>query len=172
MTDHRLFFAVRPSRQAAARAWRLATELQRDYGGRVIPPERLHVTLALVSRTPGPPDSSAVDHAGRAAATVALRPFTVALNRLQKWTPIVLVGDEGVIGLELLHAALARALGRDPDAGFVAHMSLVWNSDPIAERTVEPFRWSVGEFLLIHSVRGDSRHDVLGRWPLDVSAAP
>lgn len=171
MTDHRLFFAVRPSRQAAMRAWRLATELQRDHGGRPIPPERLHITLALVSRTSGPPDARVVDQAAQAAAAVAVRPFTVALNRLQKWTPIVLVGDEGVIGLELLHAALARALGREPDSGFVAHMSLVWNADPIAERTVEPFRWNVGDILLIHSVRGDSRHDVLGRWPLAIPPA-
>jgi 2'-5' RNA ligase len=171
MTDHRLFFATRPPHQTAMRAWRLATELQRDHGGQPIPPERLHVTLALVSRSADPPDPRVIEHAAQAAATLACRPFVGALNRLQQWTPIVLVGDEGVIGFELLHAALARALGREPDPGFVAHMSLVWNADPIAERTVEPFRWTVGDFLLIHSVRGDSRHEVLGRWPLAIPAA-
>ena len=166
MTDHRLFFATRPSRQVAARAWRLATELQRDYGGRPIPPERLHVTLALVSRSAEPPDPQVIDQATRAAAALVSRPFVGVLNRLQKWTPIVLVGDEGVIGFELLHAALAKALGHEPDPGFVAHMSLVWNAEPIAERAVGPFRWNVEEVLLIHSVRGHSRHDVLGRWAL------
>lgn len=172
MTDHRLFFAVQPDGDTARRIAAFAAALRRDHhlGGAVRPPELLHVTLALVGRTPEPPDPDAVDVAMKAGAGVTARPFVVALNRVQTWTPVVLVGDEGVIGLELLHAELARALGQAPDPGFTAHMSLIWNAGPLADHAVPPVRWTVREFVLIHSIRGESRHDVLGRWPLSIQA--
>jgi 2'-5' RNA ligase len=78
----------------------------------------------------------------------------------------VLVGDEGTIGLERLHDALAEAQGRKPDPGFTPHVSLIWSPDFLAERVVEPFSWMVDEFVLIHSIHGQGRHEVLGRWSL------
>jgi 2'-5' RNA ligase len=170
MTEHRLFFAAQPPPDVAADACRLARDLQRTeaLGGAVRPSELLHITLALVGRSSEPP-SPEIDQALRAGAAVTARPFVVALNRVQKWTPVVLVGDEGVVGIDLLHARLARALGREPDPGFKAHMSLIWNSKPLAERAVPSIRFAVREFVLIHSIQGRRRHDVLGRWPLAAS---
>jgi 2'-5' RNA ligase len=168
MTAHRLFFAAQPDSETAQAIAAFAADLRRDHdlGGAVRPQELLHITLAFVGRTPGPPEQEVIDHALQAGAAVTARPFVVALNRVQKWTPVVLVGDEGVVGIDLLHARLTRALGREPDPGFKAHMSLIWNSKPLAERAVPSIRFAVREFVLIHSIQGQSRHDVLGRWPL------
>jgi 2'-5' RNA ligase len=168
MTDHRLFFAAQPDSETAQAIAAFAADLRRAHGlgGAVRAPQLLHITLAFVGRTPGPPAQDVIDHALQAGAAVTARPFVVALNRVQKWTPVVLVGDEGVVGVDLLHARLARALGREPDPSFKAHMSLIWNARPLAERAAPPIRFAVREFVLIRSIQGQGRHDVLGRWPL------
>jgi 2'-5' RNA ligase len=124
----------------------------------------------MVSRSRRAPSEDVIDLAGRIAAGVALRPFRATFNRLQSWRrskgPLVLVGDEGVIGLERLHDALAEARGQKPDPHFVPHVSLIWSPDFLPERSIESFSWTVREFVLIHSVYGQSRYEMLGRWPL------
>jgi 2'-5' RNA ligase len=170
--DHRVFFAARLGRPAADRVHRFTRALADTHrlGGHAIPPDRLHVSLAMVGRYRSIVPRTVVDHAGKVAGRVALRPFKATLNRLQSWRPshgpLVLVGDEGTIGLERLHDALAEAQGRKPDLGFTPHVSLIWSPDFLAERVVEPFSWMVDEFVLIHSIHGQGRHEVLGRWSL------
>jgi 2'-5' RNA ligase len=80
---------------------------------------------------------------------------------------LVLVGDEEkVIGLTWLHEALAEACGWKAESRFTPHISLIWSSDFLPERAIEPFSWTIREFVLIHSMYGQSRHEVLSRWPL------
>jgi 2'-5' RNA ligase len=46
------------------------------------------------------------------------------------------------------------------------HMTLLWDEVAVAERAIEPVRWTVSDFVLIHSLHGRSQHVELGRWPL------
>ena len=170
---HSVFFAALPARPEAIRAGGLARALagEHGFGGFFVPPERLHITLSLVGKQPGPPPEEVIDLARQAGDRITRRPFKVAFNRLQSWQrsngPLVLVGDDDKItGLKWLSKDLARAQGLKSVRNIVPHVSLLWSSDFLAERMVEPFSWTVREFVLIHSVHGQGRHEILGRWPL------
>ncbi|MGZ3276221.1 MAG: 2'-5' RNA ligase family protein [Caulobacteraceae bacterium] len=171
-SDHRLFFAVQPDEETGERMVRFARRLtlSERLGGRPVDRRRLHVTLMMVCRSAGPPSHAVLDLALRAANRVALRPFTAAFDRVQSWQasagPLVLVGGDGVSGLERLHHALSEAHGATPVPHFTPHVSLIWNGRFLPERVIEPFSWSVREFVLIHSIQGRGRHDVLARWRL------
>jgi 2'-5' RNA ligase len=55
---------------------------------------------------------------------------------------------------------------RDGGYRFNPHVTLLYrNSAPFTE-TVTPFAWEVREFVLIHSLLGQTRHTPLGMWPL------
>jgi RNA 2',3'-cyclic 3'-phosphodiesterase len=170
--EHRLFFAVRPDDETGERIVHFTEALRRrnGLGGRPIDRERLHVSMAMVDRAAQQPTAEVVDFSQRAADRVALRPFKVTFDRVQSWRasrgPLVLVGGEGVRGLERLHDALHVAHKVPPDPNFKPHVSLIWSRDFLPERVIEPFSWTVREFVLIQSVYGQSRHEVLGRWPL------
>src|SRR3569832_315202 len=107
--EHKLFFAVQPDEETGEQIVLFTEKLKREWGlgGRPIDRRRLHVSLALVSRAFRPPAEGDVDFAQRAADLVAVRPFTVAFDRIQSWQaskgPLVLVGGQGVRGLERLH---------------------------------------------------------------------
>jgi len=49
----------------------------------------------------------------------------------------------------------------------VFHHSTVTRTDC---QPVEPFEWTVREFVLIHSLLGRTEYRVLGRWPLAAGA--
>ncbi len=46
------------------------------------------------------------------------------------------------------------------------HLTLAWDRYSIPEETIEPLYFPVSEIALIHSHVGQSRYDILGRWPL------
>ena len=148
---------------------RLAQE--RPLRGRPIDRSRLHATLGMVGIWPESPPADAIDLAREIGHQIAMRSFKVTFKRLQSWRqssgPLVLVGDDDeLIGLRWLHDALRETCGLQPDPHFCPHISLIWSPDSVPERAVEPFSWMVREFVLIHSVCGQGRHEVLGRWPL------
>lgn len=171
-SDHRLFFAVQPDEETGERMFRFARRLARSegVGGKPVDRARLHASLLMVCRSPEPPSQTVVDLASRAADRVGARPFTVAFDRIQSWRlsegPLVLVGGDGVNGLERLHDDLARAHGGAPNPNFVPHVSLIWNGRFVPERGIEPFAWRVRDFVLIHSIHGQARHEVLASWRL------
>lgn len=172
MAEHRVFFAVQPDEATGEQVFRFTGRLQRQepLRGRPIARQRLHVTLGMVGRWPRRPPDDVIDLARQIADQIAMRPFKTEFKRLQSWGkskgPLVLVGDDEAVGLELLHDALYAAWGLEPDPQFRPHMSLIWSPDRLPDRRVRPFGWTVREFVLIHSVYGQSRHDILGRWPL------
>jgi 2'-5' RNA ligase len=109
------------------------------------------------------------------ADKVSAPAFTVTLNHVESWKgdphPLVLLGDEGVIGVELLHHAIHKALvagtmapRRQPEIW--PHVSLLWDKAHVPREFVEPINWMAREFVLLDSVFGEGRHEVLGRWPL------
>lgn len=158
-----MYFALRPppdiGRAAQAVLARAAAPCRPT---RPVPLARLHVSLLGVAG----PDPEVL----AAAERVRARPFRIAFNRLGAWgrgegvRPVVLWGDEGVIGAEWLHEALEAALRAGPPRTICPHMTLAREADAIPERIVAPVSWWVRDFVLVRS--GGGRSEVLGRWPL------
>ena len=171
--EHRVFFATRPDEFTGARIARFTSRLAQEQPlrGRPIGRNRLHATLGMVGVWPESPPADAIDLARQIGDQIAMRPFKVTFKRLQSWRrssgPLVLVGDDDeVIGLRWLHDALYETCGAPPEPHFYPHISLIWSRDSVPEQAVDPFSWMVREFVLIRSVYGQGRHDVLGCWPL------
>jgi 2'-5' RNA ligase len=136
---------------------------------------RLHLPLNFVGTFRGPPTRAVMEKAASLAAKVALRVFPVTLDHVESWNgdphPLVLMGDDGTEGVELLHAAIHKALAagtmaprREPE--FWPHVSLLWDKAQPPREAVEPIRWLARDFVLLDSPHGEGRHEVLGRWPL------
>lgn len=168
-----LFFALFPDRAAAQALSRTAQQLcvRHRLGGRLIATERLHVSLLGFGEHAGLPQrlvAAAVD----AAASVAAPPFDVTFDRAVSFRgrprPLVLGTSAGAAELFAFRQALCRAVeGLGPvRRQYTPHVTLLYDERGIEEHTVEPVRWSVREFALVHSLRGKGRYVVLGRWPL------
>lgn len=133
------------------------------------------MSLNFVGTFRGPPTRSVMEKAASLAAKVALRPFAVTLNHVESWKanphPLVLLGEDGVIGVQILHAAIHKALvtgtmapRREPEIW--PHVSLLWDKAQPPREFVDPISWTAREFVLLDSPHGEGRHEVLGRWPL------
>jgi 2'-5' RNA ligase len=42
----------------------------------------------------------------------------------------------------------------------------MYDSQSVAEQAVDPIRWSAHDFVLVHSLIGQTKHIHLGRWGL------
>ncbi|MFL5295908.1 MAG: 2'-5' RNA ligase family protein [Phenylobacterium sp.] len=180
--DHRLFFALQPDTPTAERMGRIAEQARRRHGpgGRPTAAPRLHLSLNFVGSFRGPPPRAVIDKARAVASEVAHPPFVIALDRVESWKgdphPLVLVGGDGVIGVEALHGAIHRTMAaagmaprREPQ--FWAHVTLLRDRREAPAEPIEPVSWTVREFVLIDSVFGEGRHELLGRWRLNAAAA-
>jgi len=66
-----------------------------------------------------------------------------------------------------LSEALEKGRIREPSRSFSPHITLMHESTPIATEPLRrPVRWSVDEFVLIHSLLSQGRHVVLQTFPL------
>jgi 2'-5' RNA ligase len=136
----------------------------------------LHATLCCIGSCAGMPD----DFRGRvelAARSIGMRPFVAQFEYVMNFGrgagrhPIVLVGEDGVIGFQLLWEELRNGLGsvglgRHLGSSCTPHITLIYDRHPVGERYVQPVRWVVNEFALVCSLVGRSRHIRLGQWPL------
>ena len=138
--------------------------------------ERLHVSLQHVGDYVGLPDA-VVDQASRIAATVCRPAFTVAFNSVTSFRgrpgnqPFVLRGDDGVIGLTMLQQALGEVMEKAglarAAAHYAPHMTLMYGDRFVAEQSFEAeVKWSVREFVLVHSLLGRSCYRSMRRFPL------
>jgi 2'-5' RNA ligase len=148
---------------------------RRGLTGRPPGRDRLHISLNFLGRFSSAPPAALVDGAAEAAAGVSARPFVVALDRVQSWNgdprPLVMIGDDGVIGVINLHAAIHAALTRaglahGPERAITPHLTLLRDQLKTPEEAVDPIRWTVRDFALVHSRAGEGRHHILGRWTL------
>lgn len=174
----KLFFSVFPDSQTAARIGRLARHLRREYGlwGRPLLTPRLHCTLCDVDDRNATWQSIVVK-AQEAAANAAFPPFRVLLNGVMSFAskkdrcPLVLVGDDGVVGLTRLYFSLYAAMRgvglrlREP-SDFNPHVTMLYDSRCIGEQYVEPICWTVNEIVLVLSLTGRTKNHSLGRWQL------
>jgi 2'-5' RNA ligase len=172
----RLFLAAVPDPNTAARIHQLAGILKRahKFSGKLIAPERLHVSLFFLGGLSEPD----IEAACAAAAEVRAEPFEVLFDRTASFRgkrgsrPFVLVGDDGLQRLEsfrrMLGAAMMRSgLRRVANSNFTPHVTLLYDARSVEEYPIPPVVWTVTEFVLIRSLGG---HACLGRWPLHLRA--
>ncbi|MGJ7496256.1 2'-5' RNA ligase family protein [Variovorax sp. RT4R15] len=171
----RLFFAILPDTDAAARARMLAHQLAEAHrmGGKPLATERLHVTLHHLGDYAGLPHDI-VAAAGPALSALRFPPFEVVLDRAMTFgkverRPVVLGGHgSGVAGLVAFHQALLATIGGRASGNFVPHLTLLYDEQAVPEHDVEPIAWIAREFVLVHSAINQRRHghETLARWPL------
>lgn len=65
------------------------------------------------------------------------------------------------LGAAMEKAGLGRCAMR-----YIPHITLMYTDRLVDDRAVEPVRWMVHEFVLVHSLLGRSRYLALGRFPL------
>jgi RNA 2',3'-cyclic 3'-phosphodiesterase len=170
---HSIFFAILPDRVAAASIGQLQRDLRNDFGltGPAIPSERLHVSVYGFGAFLARPDVL-IERAASAAASVRLSPFDIVFDQVCSFgcastAPLVLIG-EGAAGVGALAQEIAGALmsARKAPPVFVPHLTLLYDARRVPRTPISPIRWTVSEFVLINSVRGNGRHDLLGHWRL------
>jgi 2'-5' RNA ligase len=172
-TDNgRLFLATLPDAKTSARIHRLARVLKQAhrFSGRLIEPRHLHVSLFLL----GEPLKDVARIASVAAAEVRAQPFEIWFDRSASFQghpgnwPFVLIGEDGLRGLQSFRRTLGTALARRgmkrlAKREFTPHVTMLYAERRVEEYPIEPVRWMVNEFVLIHSRNG---HTHLARWPL------
>lgn len=176
----RLFFGLCPSPALAASLGALAVELSGRYGGRAVPPENLHLTLAFLGSVPAPRVNAAV-----AAAMRALRTRHGADQELFRLEEIRYWEKAGIVyaapglaspRLTALVGALEEAL-READflleaRNFVPHVTLVRKADSASVDAVLPREacadWPQNEIILVRSTQGPrtSVYTPLARIPI------
>ena len=173
----RLFFAIFPDPATAADIARRADALRTAHrlSGRPLAAERFHITLHHLGDHAGV-RRDIVAMAGEAAQAIATAPFEVAFDRAASFhnggnNPFVLQGGDGLEALKAfqrdLGLAMARAGGgKWVDKTFTPHVTMLYDRQLIGEQAIEPVRWTVGGFTLVHSLLGRTEHIPLARWTL------
>ncbi|VTU29187.1 2'-5' RNA ligase [Variovorax sp. PBL-H6] len=175
----RLFFALLPDAAAIARIGRLIEDLRHDHRlkGKALGASRFHVTLLHLGAFPGVP-RELVDVACAAVQALTVIPtFELGFDRVGSFSrrpsnmPLVLLGEDGLISAKAFQQALCKAMARagedDGDAvPYTPHLTLLYDDTHVAQRAIEPVIWTASEFVLVRSLTGQGRHEVLARWPL------
>lgn len=154
--------------------------------GAAVHAEQLHITLVILGEYWGvPPDLLAA--ATSAASQISQSAFKVRFDYVQTFRnksrttgnyPVVLCGDEGLIGLETLHQDLTgrlRNLGfKGISASLTPHVTMLYEPEPVPSHAVVAVEWTVHEFVLLRRhINQYLPYSILGQWPLQkVSWAP
>ncbi len=180
----RLFFAIKPPAELAPVIQDLAERERRGWAlkGRPLSAERLHATLFAFPLRRGAP-AELVALLGRVAAEVEAAPFMVGFSQVRSYdgpkrSHAFVLRGEGRETAALtafqarLHATLVRH-GCAPDwpMRFDPHVTLLYDRRVVGEYAVAPVRWTVQDFVLVHSLVGRTQHIECGRWPLRTGAA-
>lgn len=168
----RLFLAAVPDAGTAERIHQLASVLKRahQFDGRLIAPERLHISLFAL----GGLAEGQFRAAWEAAMDVRTEPFPVSFDRTASFRnglgnrPFVLIGENGLRHLQSFRQMLAAAMARRglrqlASTNFTPHVTLLYDARGADEYPIEPIGWTVREFVLVRSLNG---HEHLVRWPL------
>lgn len=170
--SRRLFFALWPPetlRQA------LATVASAECAhGRLVPAQRIHLTLAFLGSVSQATARCLMDGASRLHA----EPFALALDRLGCWRRVgILWAAPSVVPEPLLRlvaslADLISGCGLEPESRpFQAHITLARKVRPGGDSRAltPPLPWPVGELHLIQSetLPEGPRYTPIGRWRLN-----
>jgi len=170
----RLFFALWPSDEFRADLVSATQALARDSGGRVIPPENLHVTLLFLGSVPSA-RFAAVQQAGDVCANAPA--FTLSFDRTEVWgranllclTTTTLTPPQATVLAEKLRHSLRDEVMATSEHEFRPHITLARDL-PRRRRPepISPLLMKVNDFALVQSQPGPSgsQYSVLSRWPL------
>ncbi|MBV8466824.1 MAG: RNA 2',3'-cyclic phosphodiesterase, partial [Burkholderiales bacterium] len=107
MDDARLFLAIWPDHRLATAFRKLAENAYRDCGGRRMPVESMHLTLAFLGPTP----RERIPELRAALGEVEFSPFKLVLDRFGHWEPgIVWLGGDAPPELEALAHDVREAI--------------------------------------------------------------
>jgi 2'-5' RNA ligase len=171
---HRLFFGIWPDEGATECLTRLMGRLHDDaiMPGRPVDADRWHVTLNHLGDFVDQIPPGLVPAAIAAAATVRMQPFDAVFDRVGGTRgQFLLRPSDGSAAMrafrQALSVALIKAGLRDRvDSAFNPHITLSYDFNDVPERAIEPICWTVRQFVLIESLRGEHRHIPRGRWSI------
>jgi RNA 2',3'-cyclic 3'-phosphodiesterase len=168
---NRLLFLVYADRAAAVAAIETGRDVRHEYGlsGALLLPQHIHSTIWHVHDDFAPLPDELIAALAAGANRVSMPAFRVSFDRVESFIggPLVLRGEEGVVGLELLHENLKAVLGIKRTRRFVPHVTLLRDKYRLlSSMPIEPIEWTVSEFVLVHSLLGKTTHRVLARFPL------
>jgi 2'-5' RNA ligase len=174
----RLFFALWPSDEFRAELVSATQPIARDSGGRVIPPENLHVTLLFLGQV-AQARFEAVQQVGDASANAPA--FELSFDRSEVW------GRANLLALttsstppqasrlaEKLRDALRDEVSQTNEHEFRPHITLARDlSRRRRPEPIKPLLMKVNDFVLVQSRPGPSgsQYSVVARWPL-LSSVP
>ena len=171
-----LFLAVLPEAHARTRIEGQAQQLRSQHGlrSKLLAADRYHISLFSFGEYHGLP-RNLVPEVTKAAATIEMPPFDAVLDRAISFSggkkrPLVLCDGEGGIKLVAFHRVVSTGMQRfrlgRPKSQFMPHVTLLYDEQVIEEQPIERIGWTVTEFVLVHSLLGRGRYNILGRWPL------
>lgn len=180
LRPERMFLGIRLDGDVARRVERFGHGFSEDHQVKGSPRPRnlLHISLHFVGDYPRLP-SAIIYGARRASQTVGLPPFDVTFNHIQSFEiapprqgrpgkhALVLLGESAQ--LVELHRTLGTMLhdwGLKAADHFTPHITLLYGPNVVLKQAIDPIRFTVEDFSLIHSEKGRSRYNTLGRWPL------
>lgn len=174
----RLFFAILPDPPARNAIAALASDLHARHAlhGRLIDAHRLHITLHHIGDDVCLRQDM-IDAASVAADRIDTASFDVAFDSASSFdskrrhNPYVLRCDKDDAPLQAFRRALGEALAlqglkSDLATAYVPHVTLLYDARIVPPQPIDAIRWTTREFVLVHSLLGQGRHEILRRWPL------
>jgi len=180
------FFAVLPDDCARAEIAAVGERFRKSHrvSGLPVAADSLHLSLCPMGnpeRLRQPLESALL----AAAAEVVADSFDATLDSAMRFCardgqfPFVLCTDAattaGAMKVRKAIAAeqLRAGLQVSGVSSFMPHVTLLQgHAVDAVEESIAPVRWHVHEFVLIRSFFGQSRYEVVGRWPLKAQAKP
>jgi 2'-5' RNA ligase len=166
----RLFFAIWPDALARSALGALAADLEARAGGRAVPVEKIHLTLAFLGEVS--PDRA--DDLVKAADKVREAPFDLVLDRIGAFrrARVTWVGSGDpappLVSVEATLREALRARGFElEERPFTPHVTLVRKAEKtLAPESIEPIAWRVQEIALVSSEPGSGAYKTMASWAL------
>jgi 2'-5' RNA ligase len=163
----RLFFALWPDADAASALERLAADVVAVVGGKPVPREKIHLTLAFLGEVED------CQGARAAAAAIRGRAFAVRLDCVGSFRKarVAWAGSlERIAALDALQARLEAGLRQRgfalDERPFAAHVTLARKAETALPRAaIAPIEWRAAELTLVQST-GAGHYAVLEAWKL------
>ena len=165
----RLFFAVWPDAAAAESLARMAQDVVQVSGGRAVPAEKLHLTLAFLGEV-GESRMAALSDCARLRA----ERFRLDLDRVGSfrrarvaWAGASAPPRELLQAQQMLAVRLAAAGFSLEEREYTPHVTLARRIErPVPPAAVAPVAWDADALTLVRTETGTGRYTVLERWPL------
>lgn len=167
-----VYFALKPPKDL----WEMLHEQARAAlrplrDARLMTADRFHISLLGTGEHNGLRQPF-IDRLSGFAATVTAPPAPVCFDRVGRFggNAIVFYNGDTRSPIQGLYEKLRDAARREPLVGLhsprtiAPHMTICRTEAAFDTAPIDPIRWLATEFVLVHS--HDSRHDILGRWPL------